>query len=75
MSKRKVMINIDDDLNIRWKSVSKKFRIPKSAIIEIMLERFIPILEDEKNDVLSSLMIFDTEIKKFNTVGSLFHEE
>jgi len=74
MPKKKVLFNIDEDLDSRLKIISKQLRVSKSEVVQTLLSRFIPVLEEKKIDSLPSLMIFDTELKNFDTVGSLFHE-
>jgi len=75
MPKKKVMFNIDGDLDKRLKVVSKNLRVSKSEVIQTLLNKFIPVLEEAKIDTLPSVMLFETEVKKFNSVGSLFHDE
>jgi len=75
MPKKKVMFNIDGDLDKRLKVVSKNLRVSKSEVIQTLLNKFIPVLEEAKIDTLPSVMLFETEVKKFNSVGSLFHDK
>ena len=75
MSKKKVLFNIDSDLDKRLKVVSKSLRVSKSEVVQTLLEKFVPVLEEATIDTLPSVLLFETELKKFDSVGSLFHEK
>jgi len=47
MAFKRVTLSIDEDLNILWNEVSKKHRIPKSA----MVEKFLYSVLDELNNL------------------------
>jgi len=75
LSKKKVLFNIDSDLDKRLKVVSKSLRVSKSEVVQTLLEKFVPVLEEATIDTLPSVLLFETELKKFDSVGSLFHEK
>lgn len=57
MGKKRVMIYMDEDLDNRWKLVSKKIKMSKSSMLESMLEGMLPTLEkDNANDMVSSML-------------------
>lgn len=57
MGKKRVMIYMDEDLDKRWKLVSKKIKMSKSSMLESMLEGMLPTLEkDNANDMVSSML-------------------
>jgi len=74
MAQKKVLISIDEDMNERWNSVSKKIKMSKSGMVEDFLNQVIPILEiDEPRDVMAHAL--DHIGKGVSDMGSLFHEE
>ena len=74
MSKIRVTINIDSDINDRWAKVAKKHKLTKSGIVQEFLESALPILEIEKpTDAVSAM--FKEMGKTVEDVGSLFHEK
>jgi len=75
MSKKKVMFMVDEIMNKRLKKVSLNLRVSKSEIVSVLLDKFIPILEDEKEfENIPQILLFDTDSKRFNGVSSLFDE-
>jgi hypothetical protein len=75
MAKKKVIFNIDDEINSRLKVVSKKVRVSKSELVEILLRKFVPVLEKSSDEIVPSVYLFNTKDKSFDSVGSLFHED
>lgn len=74
MAQKRVLISIDEDLDKRWKAVSKKIKMSKSGMVEDFLNEVIPILEhDEPRDVMKHAL--DHIGKGVSDVGSLFHEK
>ena len=75
MAKKKVIFNIDDEINSRLKVVSKKVRVSKSELVEILLRKFVPVLEKSSDEIVPSVYLFNTKDKSFDSVGSLFYED
>jgi len=74
MSKRQVLIRIDEELNDRWGKVAKKLKMSKSGMVQDFLEQVIPILEkEEPKDILG--IAFKQLGEVMHDTGSLFDEK
>ena len=57
MARKRVMLSIDEDLDKRWKAVSKKIKMSKSAMVADFLNEVVPILEKEApRDVMAHVL-------------------
>ena len=57
MSKKRVTVNIDTDLDIRWTKVAKRIKQSRSSMINEFLEHVLPILEAQTpNQMMSKAM-------------------
>lgn len=74
MAQKRVMISIDEELDARWKKVSKKIKMSKSGMVEDFLNQVLPILEkDEPRDVMAHALQHIGQ--GLSDVGSLFNED
>ena len=71
MSKRQVLIRIDEDLNNRWNKVAKKLNMTKSGMVEDFLNEVIPILEQEQPKDIMKMALKKTG-EQINLTASLF---
>ncbi len=54
--RKRITINVDDQLNERWEKVAKRIGMSKSAMLDDMLEAVLPILEADADSMVSRAM-------------------
>jgi hypothetical protein len=50
--KKRINISIDPELDERWIRVAKKLKLSKSGMVQEFLEEVLPILEQEKPNLI-----------------------
>jgi len=74
LAQKRIMLSIDEDLDKRWKAVSKKIKMSKSAMVADFLNEVVPILEKESpRDVMAHAL--EHIGKGVSDMGSLFYED
>lgn len=56
MSRKRINVTVDDQLNERWERVAKRIGMTKSAMLDDMLESVLPILEADAKSMVAKAM-------------------
>ena len=56
MSRKRINVTVDNQLNERWERVAKRIGMTKSAMLDDMLESVLPILEADAKSMVAKAM-------------------
>jgi len=56
MARKRINVNVDEELNERWERVAKRIGMTKSAMLNDMLKSVLPILETEADSMVAKAM-------------------
>ena len=56
MARKRINVNVDEELNERWERVAKRIGMTKSAMLDDMLKSVLPILEAEADSMVAKAM-------------------